>query len=269
MDAHLYYLQFQHFQQNREKHFSKKLQKELKQQILDFLKGYVHGNKDVMNISSAGIYSVLLDLYKDARHYASLVYSKMPKRPKTKKRRAAMGFNEEFIRYVIDYLEADILSVSEDITHTTRDIILSVLQRATEEGRSLNWIEHELTDISGGALTENRSRLIARTETVNASNRASFFSAAKTGLKMKKEWLSARDNRVRPDHAAITGSIVDMEDYFNVGGSEMLLPGAKQQKNGLPTPAKEICNCRCVILYLPIRENGRLINHDYGISLPQ
>ncbi len=56
-----------------------------------------------------------------------------------------------------------------------------------------------------------------------------------------------------------------MEDYFTVGNSKILIPGARIQQNGLPTPAREIVNCRCVVLYEPQRINGLLIAHDYGI----
>jgi hypothetical protein len=91
------------------------------------------------------------------------------------------------------------------------------------------------------------------------------MAAAKTGLMYKKEWLSAGDNRVRPDHQMVNGSRIDMEDYFIVGDTKMLLPGARVQENGLPSPASEICNCRCVVLYIPVRVNGALVNFDYGL----
>ncbi len=69
------------------------------------------------------------------------------------------------------------------------------MQIATEEGRDLQWIENQLVAESYD-LNRNRSRLIARTETVTATNQAAYFAAAKTGLLVTKEWLSAGDNRV-------------------------------------------------------------------------
>lgn len=260
-----YYRQFEHFQQNREKHFTKKILNALKIQYGEFLQSFKTGGPDALqSITSTPIRNVLHELYLDSRHYGSLVYSQLPKAPKTQKRRAPMGFNEEFIRMMNDYFESEILTVCEGITKTTREIIQEVLTQATEEGRNLNWIENELT-VESEDLTRNRARLIARTETVTASNRASYLAAAKTGLKMKKEWLSAGDKRVRPDHQAVNGSRIDMEDFFTVGDSKLLLPGSRVQENGLSSPAKEICNCRCVVLYIPVRVNGALVNFDYGL----
>jgi hypothetical protein len=264
MNKAAFYKQFEHFQQNREKFFTKKILNALNTQIEEFLTAYKSGRNDLMSISSVSMREVLREIYLDSRHYASLVYSQLPKAPKTLKRLAPMGFNEEFIRMINDWFEANVLQTVELITNTTRNIVKEVLQQATEEGRNLNWIEDQLTTESK-ELTRNRARLIARTETVTASNRASYMAAAKTGLMMKKEWLSAEDKRVRPDHQMVNGSKIDMEDYFIVGDSKLLLPGARVQENGLPSPASEICNCRCVVLYVPVRINGALVNFDYGL----
>jgi hypothetical protein len=265
MDKASYYRQFEHFQQNREKHFTKKISNALKAQYQQFLDSYTKGGHDaLLSITSTPIRDVLHEIYLDSRHYGSLVYSQLPKAPKTQKRRAPMGFNEEFIKLINDYFQTNILNVCEGITNTTRDIIQEVLQEATAEGRNLNWVVNKLTTESA-ELTRNRARLIARTETVTASNRASYLAAAKTGLKMKKEWLSANDKRVRPDHQNVSGSRIDMEDYFLVGDSKMLLPGARVQENGLPSLPSEVCNCRCVVLYIPVRINGALVNFDYGL----
>jgi len=277
--AKKYFSQYHKFQLNREAYWAPKLFTALRKQYQEFLTSYkATRNTDIslLAISSAPIIAVLKPLYLDAGvHYGSLVYSQLPKAPgKSRKffqgdietkRRAPIGFNQQMIDLINAYFEGDILNTSEGITDTTRDVIRVVMQVANEEGRDLQWIEDQLVKESYD-LTRNRSRLIARTETVTATNRAAFFAAAKTGLKMQKEWLSAGDNRVRPDHAQVSGSRIDMLDYFNVGGVYMLIPGAKMQQNGLETPAKEVCNCRCVVLYIPVRVNGRLVEWDYQLQ---
>jgi hypothetical protein len=256
-----YLAQFHKFQQNREKYFAPKLAAALREQYNQYLR-----TKDLSRISIEPIHSVLKKLYIDAGvHWGSLVYSQLPKKPVKVKRRAPIGFNEEMVAMINSYFAGDILNTSAGITDTTRNLIRVVLQIANEEGRGFDWITTQLTTESRD-LTRNRSRLIARTETVTATNQAAFFAAAKTGLLMTKEWLSAGDNRVRLDHQMINGRIIGMTDYFNVGGSQMLLPGAKVQENGLETPAKEVCNCRCVCLFKPQRNHsGRLMEFDYGL----
>ena len=264
------YLQkFHRFQYNREQAFAPKFNKALKEQYQQFLTEYKstrNTSTSLMAVSAMPIMAVLKPLYIDAGvHWGSYVHSTLPKAPKKTKRRAVIGFNQEMIDLINSYFESDILSTSQGITETTRDLIRVVMQIANEEGRDLQWIEDQLTTESQD-LNRNRSRLIARTETVTATNQAGWFAAAKTGLLMVKEWLSASDNRVRPDHANVNGYKIGFEDYFIVGNNRMLLPGAKVQENGLPTDAKEVCNCRCVALYIPYRNTrGALVEFDYGV----
>jgi uncharacterized protein with gpF-like domain len=179
-------------------------------------------------------------------------------------RPGAMGVNKDFLDSRIRYFDSGILKDCKEITDYSRNQIIEVLKAGIQEGRSLNWIVDKLTkDIAG--LSPERARLIARTEILTASNQASYFAAAKTGLLMKKRWLSAKDIRVRNSHKMINGICIEMQDYFTVGNSKILIPGARIQQNGLPTPAKEIVNCRCIVLYEPQRVNGRLVEHEYLI----
>lgn len=259
--------QFHKFQINREQHFAPKLYKALQHQYSQFITAKKHGlsNQHALeHVTSTSIYVVLKAIYKDSVHYGSLVYSQLPKAPKKVKRRAPIGFNEEMVALINDYFDSDILNFSEGITDTTKEAIQVILQIANEEGRSLDWIVDNLEEETD--LNRNRSRLIARTETVTSTNQAGYFAAAKTGLLMQKIWLSTMDARVRPDHAAVNGSSIGFEDYFTVGDSRLLVPGARYQENGLSSPAAEVCNCRCCALYDAKRDaRGRLIEHDYNI----
>ena len=90
MDKATYYRQFEHFQQNREKHFAKKILNALKAQTQQFLQ-----TQDLMSVTSAPIQIVLKEIYLDSRHYGSLVYSQLPKAKKTQKRRAPGSNNLE------------------------------------------------------------------------------------------------------------------------------------------------------------------------------
>lgn len=269
MDKRQYLAQFHKFQYNRELHFAPKFKSALKHQYNQFIHAYRNGQSKhnaLMAISSSGIHSLLKQLYLDAGvHYGSLVYSQLPKAPKKIKRRAPIGFNEEMVNLINAYFtdSAGWINIAEGITDTTRELIQVVLEVATEEGRDLTWIVDELSTAED--LTRNRSRLIARTETLTATNQAGFFAATKTGLLMKKEWLNAHDARVRHAHAIAGGSRVDMEDYFLVDGERLLVPGARVQENGLPTSPGNVCNCRCCAIYEAQRINGRLIEHDYHV----
>lgn len=267
-DKQSYLLTFHKFQQNREKHFAPKFYHALKAQYSQFLTAYKSGqsvSNSLMSISAAGIRALLKELYIDAGvNYGWKIYQGLPK-ARTNKARMPIGFNREMVELINQYFEGGILDTSEGITDTTRDAIRVIMQIANEEGHDLDWIEEQLITESED-LNRSRSRLIARTETVTASNQAAFFAAAKTGLLMTKEWLSAQDNRVRSDHQTVNGSKIDMEGFFTVGDSKMALPGAKIQENGLPSLAAEVCNCRCVCLFQPVRNvQGRLVEFNYGV----
>jgi uncharacterized protein with gpF-like domain len=263
-----YLKQFHKFQQNRELHFAPKIKSAIKEQYSQFIKAKSNGLSDahaLEHITSTSIQSAIKPIYHDAIHYGSLIYSQLPKSPKKLKRRAPIGFNDNMVRLINQYFNSEILNTSEGITETTRDTIRVIMQIANEEGRSINWVVDNLVTETQ-ELTRNRARLIARTETVTATNGAGNFAAKQTGLKYQKEWLATMDSRVRPDHANVNGSRVNMEDYFLVGDSQMSVPGARVQKNGLPTPAGEVCNCRCTCLYLPQKNaQGQYIEQDYGV----
>ena len=101
-------------------------------------------------------------------------------------------------------------------------------------------------------ISRTRAALISRTETHNA---ASFASNAyhstiekETGVKMLKKWVSVSDGRTRPAHASANGQIVDMSEDFLVGGVPMGYAG--DSKGG----AKNVINCRCVIVYVDERD---------------
>lgn len=269
MDKQAFLSQFHHFQINREQHFAPKIRKALNAQYDQFLTAKKHGLSDqhaLEHITATGMHVVLKSIYKDSVHYGSLVYSQLPKAPKKVKRRAPIGFNEELIALINQYYAGDILNFAEGITDTTKEKIKEILIQAALEGQALKWIVDRVIE-QDKTLSASRSRLIARTETVTASNQAGHLAAAKTGLLMKKSWLSAEDSRVRPTHAEVNGHIIGFEDYFHVGGETMLVPGARIQENGLPTSPENVCNCRCTSLSLPVRNSaGALIEHNYGIG---
>jgi hypothetical protein len=66
-----------------------------------------------------------------------------------------------------------------------------------------------------------------------------------TGL--KKFWIVALDGRERKEHRdvsiATSESPIGIDDYFNVGGSNMQYPGDPNGDVGM------VVNCRCAIGY--------------------
>lgn len=261
-DKRSYLLRFQRFQKSRENFFAPKIFSAIRSQYNNFLSvlesGYTE-HQAILYVNSEPIIKVLKNLYLDAgivygakvRADLNAKVSHRLRNPNTfnTKARMPMGFSEEMRRLIEEYFSLDILNQSEDITKTTKELIRQVFTRAYEKGEGIDDIIAQLKDTE---LSRIRARLIARTETVTAANQGSLFVAKSSGLELQKEWLSARDNRVRFHHRHLNGQKVGIDDYFHDHGVTMKVPGARVQENGDPVPASFVCNCRCTTLYIPV-----------------
>lgn len=249
-----YYRRFSNFQQSRERMFAPQFYRLIRSQYKVVIDNVAKGFEAVDLIDHFALVPLVEKLYYDA----AIVYGAKIRADLTKqKARMPIGFNEQMYELIKQYFSTDILNTSAGITETTKELIRKIFTEAYREG----WSNDEIVEkLQNTELSRIRSRMIARTETVTAANQGAVFAAKKTGLKLKKEWLATMDNRTRRDHLMEDGKVVGMDDYFNVGGYEMFQPGDRGGKSGKPTvAAKEIVNCRCTILFEPIRDNGRLI----------
>ena len=134
------------------------------------------------------------------------------------------------------------------------------IQNQIQEGRSnnltLDQISRNIT--ATNKIGRSRSALIARTETHNAASFANHQyhkTASKDyGIEMVKRWAATGDLRTRSAHSAANGQTVPMDDKFLVGGAEMEYAG--DPAGG----AKNVINCRCVIIYVEKEEVENVID---------
>lgn len=128
-----------------------------------------------------------------------------------------------------------------------RRIIERVLE-LREAGNNLNQIASTL-NAEFGAVNRRRAALIARTETHSAAGAAHDAYhrqvTSSYGVQMKKQWVATTDARTRSSHAAMNGTVVEMDEDF-------LMPNGTRMKHvGDPSGgASNVINCRCVILYV-------------------
>lgn len=132
------------------------------------------------------------------------------------------------------------------ITNTTRKIVRRVINKGLQQGWSTDKIAKNLRNNWIG-LSRNRSIVIARTESLTASNEASLQGALdvskELGVKMRKTWESTRDKRTRDPHRRANGQTVDIEEDFTVGGEKLSYPG------DIKASAKNRVQCRCSVSY--------------------
>jgi hypothetical protein len=136
------------------------------------------------------------------------------------------------------------------ITETAREDIVDILTEARRDGAGIEEmaqiLDDEIEDVN-----QRRGRVIARTETITASNKASQFGAKQTGLTLEKQWVDSDDLRVRTSHEIIGNQDpIPIDDlYIWTSPKEGRV---KAQFPGDPNlPAAERIQCRCVEIHEP------------------
>jgi hypothetical protein len=253
-------------------------------EIADQVEG---GNLDPSYGSLGDLKPVLTSLYdKVGRDSARLVGKAM------QHRRKAAGLREtkavfENVRPMWDsWVESTVASQVSRIDEETRLQLASLIKRGIDDGLTYAQIAYEIRNmyevvkfidregdervvsvLRGDVHTnfQYRPRLIARTETGMASSKGANMEAVSLnqdiqplGIELRKRWVSIVDSRIRPDHAAMNGIVVAMEDAYNVGGVKMMHP--HDPAGG----ASNVCNCRCAEVYVevPIDQEALAANRD-------
>lgn len=166
----------------------------------------------------------------------------------------AIPADSEWWAIVEQYLTTQAATKITGINNVTKgtviEIVQTVIQDGIEKGLSIDQIVVNLDaniDSTMLNMSKVRARLIARTETIAGSNFASLKGAEISGLEVTKAWLSAKQpTRTRADHYVMDSSdFIPIDSPFNVGGYDMMHPG----DGSMGAPAKEICNCRCTLIY--------------------
>jgi SPP1 gp7 family putative phage head morphogenesis protein len=245
-EKRLYALKWHRFETRYEAIYTTKFTKALKEQVAQFAKdGY---------ITAAPIYKVLVELYTTVGPTWSAHTG--IHRLKQVKALAPMGFNERIVELMRQYYGIDLINDAELMTRYSREVIADVLSRAALSGASLSEVVTEL--LLNPEFSAMRARRIARTETVTAANGAAMINAKEKGFKLNKEWIAIEDKRTRHSHRNVDGTIIHLDDAFNVNGTQMEQPGVRSQPNGLTVPASEVVNCRCVVAFIPVLDKRGL-----------
>lgn len=147
-------------------------------------------------------------------------------------------FAQMMMRMALQYVSQEsVRRKITSITDTTRARIVSMVDRGYSDGLGVAEIARGIRSAIPG-MSRLRGALIARTETHGAANFGADVAARETGLTLRKEWVSAADERTRESHAAADGETVGMDDAFSNG---LMYPGDPSGD------ADEVINCRCSI----------------------
>ena len=159
-----------------------------------------------------------------------------------------------WVRRMTQWAEAEaginIVSITGESKRQALKFIRQTMTEASMEGWGIEKIQREMRRNlvnKWGEMSIYRSRMIAQTEIIGASNRASFMGAQSAGIELVKSWLIGSGNP-RDTHieAANFNVHVPMSKPFIVGGYECEHPGDAS------LPAEEVINCHCCVDYAPI-----------------
>lgn len=231
----------------------------LQAQISYFADNYADGTT-VTDLPTKPLTKVLRALYESAGLQNALYVRQQIKR---QARKAAPTDPIEKLRWMTnEYYRQNLLTQAvAPITKTTKKQIEMVLQQANAEG----WgVKKTVAALKSSDITRSRAELIVRTETMKAANAGAMLSAAEMDIAVQKKWISANDNRTRRiprdqyDHLHMSGRTVNYADYFIVPSTKSI--DAMQYPGDPAGSAGNVCNCRCTVAFVPIRDGaGNLV----------
>jgi len=245
-----------------------KYQPKILAQIKAFRKAFIEQYKGNPSIAAqqlhlphvhAGLAELLQAMYSEAGVFGAALTTRELKASAGRKG-GGFGRNQRWIDAVNAFLKKHLLNLVQKISETMRQDILRVLQKAVDESLSIN---ETVKEMEREDLMIARSRVIARTELVRASNVGHAVAAQDTPYEVNKKWSAARDHRTRHSHRDINGHTVDELDTFPVpvyDGQNIVGTDNMQYPGDASAHPSNTINCRCRVLYEPKRDSeGNLI----------
>jgi len=145
-----------------------------------------------------------------------------------------------YFQQTVDFAIAHVAALRGEIAATTLRRVSEVVAAGTRTGLSIPEIAEELDTLYLDEIIPNRSTVIARTETIRATNFGGQQAAKATGLNLTKTWLATvTDDRTRDAHRHANGQTVPIDHPYLVGDEELMYPGDPAGS------ASNTIQCRC------------------------
>lgn len=169
--------------------------------------------------------------------------------------RAAPTFSADYLvqlfgiyfQETIDFVQQHTLQLVGEITQTTLEAVTKTITQGAQQGLSIPEIAEELDKLYLEHIIPNRTTVIARTETIRATNAGGQAAAKGTGLTLTKRWLATlTDSRTRPAHLEANGQTVPIDAAYLVDGESLEYPG---DPSGSP---ENTIQCRCSEAYAEV-----------------
>lgn len=146
---------------------------------------------------------------------------------------------DEFALTYMKTVHNRLVGVGDELWEEVRNELVDGIQ----QGASIEQIAGKIQNVAN--FSENRSRVIARTEVHSAAEAGSISQVKYVGYEddeVEKEWISTNDLRTRDSHVVANRQRVKLHEKFVVGGAKLDHPG------DFLGPADEIIQCRCTTI---------------------
>ena len=140
-----------------------------------------------------------------------------------------LGETFNFTEQIEKRLKERALFFAQSVNDTTLTKLSKTLAEGLNAGEGIAELRERINAVYGEFKT-SRAELIARTESTAVNNEGFLEAYKQSKVVNSHEWLSAKDLRVRPEHAKLDGQIIEVGKKFS---------------NGLTYPQEP--NCRCVL----------------------
>lgn len=243
--------QYNRFREIAEGKFKKPIYNAIQKQIQPVIDAYkVGGNLAAMRAANNEILNdALIPVMRELYVSGGLYMAGKQYRELLKIQKKEIG---DWRQLIIDFFNKYLLTKAVlPITQTTKDLILNVLTKSIQEG----WGETEtIAALRMADITRRRTQVIVRTEMGAAFGYGQMVAGQEFNYECNKRWNAVLDKRTRRTHKHGTGVDGEIKRFPERFSNGLLFPGDKAG------PAKEVCNCRCRLDIIPIRDaNGMLI----------
>lgn len=142
----------------------------------------------------------------------------------------------------------NMVSVEQTVRDRVRNVLLQVAEEGVDGDKGVGAATQALRE-SVTEISDNHSRLVARTELPQASREGTQALGEATDVVGGKRWLASNDGRSRPWHDAMHDEVVGIDDSWTVPSGWQGEP--HYQPNDYPRAAHTVgedqpFNCRCV-----------------------
>jgi len=151
-------------------------------------------------------------------------------------RRIGAEITFQMTNEVLKWIEKRAELFAKSVNETTFDKLKETLAEGYAQGEGYDKLAERVKGVYGD-IEEWRAKTISWTETHGAVNEANLSAFEQAGFK-KHKWIHTRIGEPRETHLAAEGQVVNIGEYFDIGGKKTLAPGL------FGDPEEDI-NCHC------------------------